>query len=101
MHKDVKDELTLTNCLPGKGLVLTLWCDNPKVIEKFKQTCYEQLGREVNWFHQCDCETYQMFEFWIQPDKLSLVRESAKKVADEMRLKLHDRVEMEKFRHPA
>ena len=101
MHKDVKDQLTLTNCLPGKGLVLSLWCEKKKTIERFKEACYERLTREINWFHQCNAETYQMFEFWIAPHRLDMVREQAKEVAKVMKMELVDEVDMEKFRHPA
>ena len=100
MHKDVKDQLTLTNCLPGKGLVLSLWCEDLKKIDKFKETCYLELTREVNWFHQCDCETYQMFEFWIQPARLDMVREQAQEVAKAMKMELADEVRMENFHNP-
>lgn len=101
MHKDVKDQLTLTNCLPGKGLVLTLWCDDVDTIENFKQTCYDLLTKGVNWFHQCNAETYQMFEFWIPPTKLDIVREQAENVARELAMELNVQVEREKFFDPA
>jgi len=101
MFKDEKDKLTLTNRLPGKGLVLSLWCDDPAIIERFKQTCYENLTRETHWFHQCNAETYQMFEFWVGPQKLGLVQEQCGVVAADMEMILHVDVAEENFRFPA
>lgn len=76
-----KDQLRLTDKLFGKGLVLELWTDTPHQIEAFKELCYTLLGRDTQWFHQCNTETYQMFEFWCGLAKLDLVIERCQLVA--------------------
>ena len=101
MYKDRKDILTLTNKLSGKGLVLSLWSDDTARIERFKDTAYLNLEKSLNWFHQCDAKEYQMFEFWISPSKLDLVRENAQQVAAKMKMNLEIDVAEENFLNPA
>ena len=97
----IKDKIVLTNHLPGKGLAMTLWCENTVTIERFKEACYGNLTRETQWFHQCNCDTYQMFEFWISPAKLDVVKEQCASVASTMKMELHIDVDLERFHYPA
>lgn len=81
---DQKDQLVLSDHVPNKGVCLTLYSDNISDIEKFRQLCYSNLPKDLGWFHQCNGQEYQMFEFWTpQSDAM---RNIANRIAREMKL---------------
>jgi hypothetical protein len=64
LFTDQKEQLVLSDAVPGKGVCLTLYSDHIEQIEKFRQLCYKNLAKQLQWFHQCNSRQYQMFEFW-------------------------------------
>ena len=88
-----KNTLNLTNRIPNKGLVMTLWHDDPEMIEAFKHECYTTLPKATGWFHQCNSNEYQMFEFWTGYPKLGLVREACQKVAEAIGMTLNEAID--------
>lgn len=75
------NQLMLTNKNPNKGLIVTLNHNDPEIIEKFKEACFDNLDRSLNWFHQCNAAGYQMFEFWIGPDRLPEIQSACEHIA--------------------
>ena len=67
--------------LEGINFVLELWSDDRDLLRKFKEACYRNLGRDINWFHQSDTESYQLFEFWAGKEKFQLIQQQAMIVA--------------------
>lgn len=91
------EKLQLTNLIPNKGLVMAYWSKNLEKVQAFKEACYSLLGRDTGWFHQCNSDEYQMFEFWVGRDKLPLVRERCTQVAKEVGLELLENIDESKF----
>lgn len=83
---DYKDIIKLTDMLPGKGPNIALWSSNVELIEKFKFLCKANLSTELGWFHQCNSQTYQMFEFW-RPQSPAMT-EYATRIAEALDLPL-------------
>ena len=54
-----------------------------------RSTCRLVLAGQLNWFHQCDNLTYQMFEFWT-PDQ-SRIRAICDKISTGVGLPIQDR----------
>ena len=86
MSSFIKDELLLSDTVPGKGVCLSFRSDDIDKMEEFKGLCIINLPKALHWFHQCNSRSYQMFEFWI-PQTQAMV-DSAKRIADAMNLKL-------------
>lgn len=62
--KDIENRVILSDTDPSKLPMLTLYSTNVELIEKFKHLGYANLPKDLGWFHQSNCRTFQMFEFW-------------------------------------
>jgi hypothetical protein len=69
-----------------KNYALCLVSSSPELIEKFKDLCYHNLARELNWFHQSDHKNFQMFEFWST--NKNAIYEECKRIASLMDMDL-------------
>jgi len=79
--KEFPNQMLLTNKNPNKGLIVTLCHNDPEVIEQFREACFDNLDRSLNWFHQCNTAGYQMFEFWAGMERLPEIQESCEHIA--------------------
>ena len=88
-----KEELRLSNMLEGINFVLELYSDDQRLLLRFMQTCYRELGGDINWFHQSSTESYQLFEFWSNADKFPIIYRQSKIVADYLSMPLKVEIE--------
>ena len=79
-----KDQIEVSDVDTLKGPNVSLYSDNVELIEKFRALCYINLSKDLGWFHQCNSEQYQMFEFW-KPQTDAMVAISLA-IATELRL---------------
>lgn len=70
--------------LKNYGLVLE--SDSKEKIVKFTNLCKVTLSKNLNWFHQGNCENFQFFEFWS--NDLELMLEESLRIAKEMEISL-------------
>lgn len=70
----------------GKNWGIQIISSNPKAVVRFKETCYSNLDRKSNWFHQCNEREYQFFEFWT--DDHDLILAESMKIAERMGMEL-------------
>jgi len=78
--KDRKEQMLLTDKRVDGLPTLSLWSEDKALVEHFRDEAYLTLTRETGWFHQCNSDSYHMFEFW-KPGTISVIREHSTAIA--------------------